>query len=88
MSTAPTFNSWTSIPIVLQPTPLRDDLDAYRKREIHYPTFGHVSSRLPKTFEARLRSMAARMETTPSALIRLLAAKGAEQYDIDLLEVL
>ena len=63
-------------------------MTAYRRRELFSPSQGHVSSRLPKVYELSLRSKALELGTTPSFLLRFLAAKGAEHYGIDLLSVL
>ena len=66
---------------------MKDDLRAYRERELCYPTHNTVGSRLPKNYEVRLRTMALMLDTTPSALLRFLAAKGAEAYGVDMLAV-
>ena len=73
---------------LLSLTVLKDAIARYRERELAYPTHGHVSSRLPKTYETRLRSLALRLETSPSTLMRFLAHEGAKQHGIDLLEVM
>jgi hypothetical protein len=67
---------------------MQTELIAYRQREKHFPCHGHVSSRLPKIYEMRLRSKALQLKSTPSELLRFLAAKGAEAYGFDMFQVL
>ena len=67
---------------------IKEGLDQYRKREIHVPTVEVLNSRVPKTFYARVKSVALRLNTSPSQLFRFLAAEGAKKYGIDLLSVL
>ena len=67
---------------------MRDELKQYLSRELHKPAVEILHSRVPKPYYARVKSKALELKTTPSQLYRFLAAKGAEQFGIDLLSVM
>ena len=67
---------------------LRDGLDSYLKRELSTPTVEVLNSRVPKPYYARVKSVALRLNTSPSQVLRFLAAEGAAKYGIDLLSVM
>ena len=67
---------------------IRDGLDSYLKRELCTPTVEVLNSRVPKPYYARIKSVALRLNTSPSQVLRFLAAEGAEKYGIDLLSVM